>query len=177
LTDSNAEAIAALCRQLEGLPLAIELAAARASVLTPAEILAWTRRQLPVLGWDAPDLPPRQQTLRATIAWSYDLLETAEQELFQRLSVFAGDWTMEAAVAVTRMDRLGLNPVSALGRLVDASLVEVTQNEAEGSRFRVLEPLRQFGAEYLKSNLKSAHCPRVPSNCESVPGRAFSEMP
>ena len=105
LTDGNAATVGAICRQLGGLPLAIELAAARVRVLSVDEILARLDRQLPFLIGGARDLLPRLQTMRSAIAWSYDLLDPDEQELFQHLSVFAGGWTLEAAEAIERSVR------------------------------------------------------------------------
>ena len=100
LTDENAGAVVAICRRLDGLPLALELAAARIRLLSPEAILERLERRLPLLVGGAADLPARQQTLRAAIDWSYDLLESAERRLFERLAVFAGGWTIEAADAV-----------------------------------------------------------------------------
>jgi non-specific serine/threonine protein kinase len=152
LTAVNAPAVATLCRHLDGLPLALELAAARVNVLTPTEMLAWAERRLPVLGWDARDLPPRQRSLRATLAWSYELLPTAEQTLFRRLAAFAGTWTREAAEAVTGLQELGLDPLDSLTRLSDASLIQVRQGEGEEPRFSLLEMVREFAAEKLQAS-------------------------
>src|SRR3954447_20027948 len=134
LTPDNARAVAALCVHLEGLPLAIELAAARANVLAPAEMLGWLEHRLPALGWEASDVPTRQRSLRAAIAGSNDLLGRAEQALFRRLAVFAGGWTLEAAAAVTRLTELGLDPVEGMTRLMDVSLVQRSQSEDAGPR-------------------------------------------
>jgi predicted ATPase len=100
LTSENAEAIAEICRRLDGLPLAIELAAARIKILPPAALLTRLERRLPVLTSGNRDLPARQQTMRNTLAWSYDLLSSEEQALFRRLSVFVGGFSLEAAEGV-----------------------------------------------------------------------------
>ena len=105
LTTTNAAAVAEICRRLDGLPLAIELAAARIRLLPPGALLARLERRLPLLTGGARDLPARQQTLRDTIAWSYDLLSPEEQALFRRLAVFAGGCTFEAAEAVANAMR------------------------------------------------------------------------
>ena len=100
LTPDNAATIAEICHRLEGIPLAIELAAPRLKLLSPQALLARLERRLQVLTGGARDLPERQRTMRATIAWSYELLCAAEQALFRRLAVFAGGWTLEAAEQV-----------------------------------------------------------------------------
>jgi len=150
LTSENASAVAELCRHLEGLPLALELAAARANVLAPAEMLAWAEQRLPALRWDAPDLPTRQQSLRAALAWSYALLAPAEQALFRRLAVFPTAWTLEAATAIAQPEALGLDPLGVLSALVDASLVCAEQGEDGAQRFRFLEATREYAAEQLE---------------------------
>src|SRR3954454_6591804 len=118
-------------------------------MLAPAEMLAWMEQRLPVLSWDAPDLPARQQSLRAALAWSYALLPEAEQALFRRLAVFPDGWTLKAAEVVTGIRELGLDPVEGLTRLTDASLVGVSQAENGGLRFSLLETAREFAAEQL----------------------------
>jgi predicted ATPase len=131
--------IAELCRRLDDLPLAVELAAARSHVLTPAQTLDRLGRRLDLLKGGR-DADPRQQTLRTTIEWSYDLLDAEEQELFARLAVFAGGCTLAAAEDVCRAD------LDQLQSLVDKSLLRHT-----GDRFWMLETIREFGAERLES--------------------------
>src|SRR5205085_2002360 len=144
--------VVALCRRLNGLPLALELAAARANVLTPSDILARVEQGLSALAWDAPDLPERQRSLRAALAWSYALLTAAEQALFRRLAVFAGSWTQEAAIAVARPQELGLGPIDSMTGLVDASLVQVGRQTPEEVRFSLLETVREFAWEALEAH-------------------------
>jgi predicted ATPase/DNA-binding CsgD family transcriptional regulator len=146
LDEGNAEALAELCRRLDGLPLAIELAAARVNILSPRMILE--RLQQPtLLSASAPDLPARQKTLAKTIDWSYDLLSPEERELLKSLSVFAGSWTLAAAEAVGAPvpDEL----LEHVGRLVDKSLV-VAETRAGAMRFYLLETIRQYVLEKLK---------------------------
>jgi predicted ATPase len=131
-------AVAEICRRLDGLPLAIELAAARVKILQPDALLARLEQRLPLLAGGARDAPERQQTLRAAIAWSYDLLEEREQEAVARLSVFAGGWTLEAAEAVCECD------LETLASLVDKSLVR----ERDG-RFSMLETIREFSRDRM----------------------------
>src|SRR5262249_44736637 len=131
LTPENGSAVAELCARLDGLPLAIELAAARGQRLSPQRLLEQFQRGACGLEWlPAPmrDQPPRQQTLHATIAWSYDLLSDEEQTLFRRLAVFAGGWTTEAAEAIAGA---GYN----LNALVDKSLVTVSEGADGELRF------------------------------------------
>jgi predicted ATPase len=131
-------AVAEICRRLDGLPLAIELAAARVKMLPPDALLARLDQRLPLLTGGARDAPERQQTLRATISWSYDLLDEHEQELLASLSVFAGGWTLEAAEAVCDCE------LETLASLVDKSLVR----ERDG-RFSMLETIREYAHERL----------------------------
>lgn len=157
-TDTNAAAIHAICRRLDGLPLAVELAAARVRVLTPAEILKRLERPLAILAdTSRSHRPARQQTMRATIGWSVDLLSPAEQELFQQLGVFAGGWTLAAAEAIvsiqdhlTHKDSGRFSALDGLAVLVDQQLV--TRHEtADGElRFGMLEPIRESAAERLE---------------------------
>jgi predicted ATPase len=131
-------AVAEICRRLDGLPLAIELAAALVKLLPPDALLARLEQRLALLTGGARDLPERQKTLRATIEWSYELLDAREQELLARLSVFAGGWSLEAAEAVCDAD------LETLASLVDKSLVR----EFDG-RFSMLETIREYGLERL----------------------------
>jgi predicted ATPase/class 3 adenylate cyclase len=147
LTAENAPTVAELCRRLEGLPLAIELAAARVKLLPPAALLARLDQRLPLLTGGARSLPARQQTLRATIQWSWDLLSVGERVLFRRLGVFAGGWTLEGAEAVCNSDG-DLEVLEGLASLLDQSLVHQTERNGE-PRFSMLATLREFALEQL----------------------------
>jgi predicted ATPase/transcriptional regulator with XRE-family HTH domain len=153
LDPSNAATVAAICRRLDGLPLAIELAAARAELLGPAALLRRLERRLPLLTRGVADLPERQQTLRATLAWSHDLLGSSEQLLFRRLAVFAGGWSLEAAEAVC--GRGGLPSEEVLDRLqvlVDSSLVQRLNAPTSEARFGMLATVREFAQEVLEAS-------------------------
>ncbi|HEV2124968.1 MAG TPA: helix-turn-helix domain-containing protein [Chloroflexota bacterium] len=147
LTRSNAAAVAAVCRRLDGLPLALELAAARTRVLDPTTMLARLDRVLPVLTGGPRDLPERQRTMEAAIRWSHGLLEPAEQALFRRLSVFAGGWDLQAAAAVGVGEHISDEVLDLLASLVERSLVMVDRGERV--RYRMLEPVRQYAMERL----------------------------
>jgi predicted ATPase/DNA-binding CsgD family transcriptional regulator len=149
LDDRNAGTVAALCRRLDGLPLALELAAARSAILSPQALLAQIDDRLPLLSRGARDLPARQQTIAATIAWSYDLLEPDARALFRHLAVFAGGFTLEAAQTVASRGAGSGNPVvHRLEALVEQSLVQAAP-EDEGSRFTMLETLREYALAQL----------------------------
>ena len=152
LTNENAPAVAAVCARLDGLPLAIELAAARIKLLSPSAMLARLESCLNLLTGGARDLPTRQQTLRGTVDWSYGLLNPAEQTLFRRLSVFTGGCTLEAVEAVcdTAGD-LGLDALDGMASMVDKSLAQ--QVEAAGeTRFVMLSTIREYALERLAAS-------------------------
>ena len=155
LTNSNARAIAEICVRLDGLPLAIELAAARMKLLPPQALLARLDQRLTVLAGASRDVPARQQTLRNTIAWSYNLLGAAEQRLFRRLSVFVGGGTLQAVEAVCaaldNADEAG-QVLDGVASLVDKSLLQQTEQEGEEARFVMLETIREYGLERLTVN-------------------------
>jgi len=153
LTSENASAVGEICERLDGLPLAIQLAAARIKLLPPAAMRKRLASRLQLLTSGARDLPARQQTLRQTMDWSYDLLSEAEQKLFRRLSVFAGGFVLEAAESVcdTKQD-LGLDILDGVASMVDKSLVrQVEQTDAE-PRFLMLETMREYGLEKLAAS-------------------------
>ena len=157
LTAHNADAVSEICRRLDGLPLAIELAAARVKILPPGDLLARIERPLEVLTGGARDRPERQQTLRQAIKWSYDLLAPPEQTLFRRLSVFAGGFTLEAAEAVcdTRED-LGVAVLDGVTSLVDNSLIAPRGADGDRPRFVMLETFREYGREQLVERADAA---------------------
>ena len=151
LTEQNGPAVADLCLRLDGLPLAIELAASRVKLLTPQAILQRMERRLELLTGGPVDVPARQRTLREAIGWSYDLLDETERALFRRTSVFAGGWTLEAAEAVANPGgELGRDVLEVLGSLVDKSLVLRVPAPSDAVRFGMLETIREFGAEQLE---------------------------
>ncbi|HEX6509840.1 MAG TPA: LuxR C-terminal-related transcriptional regulator [Chloroflexota bacterium] len=150
LRDENARAIAELVVALDGLPLAIELAAARTRLLSPQMVLERLGQRLSLLHWEAPDLPVRQQTLRAAIAWSYDLITDEEQALFRRLGIFVGGFTLEAAEAIVSGEAAHtVDVLEGLASLADQSLVQSEQDGEGGHRFRLLESVRDFALEQV----------------------------
>lgn len=162
LNQQNAAAVAEICARLDGLPLAIELAAVRVKVLSPSSMQARLASRLELLTGGARDLPRRQQTLRATIDWSYDLLSPAEQKLFRRLSVFAGGCTLEGVEAVcnTKGD-LELDLLDGMTSMMDKSLMQ--QMDAAGSepRFTMLETIREYAREKLEASSEEAATKRA----------------
>jgi len=146
LTEQNREAVFELCRRLEGIPLAIELAAARVHLLTPQALLDRLDARLELIEAKTSDLPPRQRTLTATIEWSYELLTPQERVLFARLSVFAGGFTLEGAEQVCGD---GIDVLDALSGLVEHSLVTPSTPNGSMPRFRMFEMIRAFAADRL----------------------------
>ena len=153
LTKDNAEAIATVCTRLDGLPLAIELAAARSKLLSPEAMLGRLQSRLQFLAGGARDLPARLQTMRAAIGWSFSLLTASERTLFRRLGVFAGGWTAEAAEAVGDADaRLGVPVLDLLESLRNKSLLQAGRPLPNEARFRMLETIRAYALESLQTS-------------------------
>lgn len=155
MTKANALGIVEICARLDGLPLAIELAAARIKLLPPQALLARLGKRLAVLTSGARDMPARQQTLRNTIAWSYNLLEAQEQQLFRRLSVFVGGCTLEAIEAIYPVldNNQGEDQVfDRVASLIDKSLVQQTEQEGDEPRLVLLETIREYGSEVLAAS-------------------------
>ena len=156
LDETNAHAVAEVCRRLDGIPLAVELAAARMRVLTPAQLAERLRDSLGVLAAGSRTALTRQQTLTATIDWSHDLLDGAERTLFRRLAVFMGGWTLSAAEQVCGGGGLAEDGVlDVLGRLVDKSLVTV-EEEGSAVRYRMLDTIRRYAAARLDESGEQA---------------------
>jgi predicted ATPase/DNA-binding CsgD family transcriptional regulator len=150
LTEDNARPIAEICVRLDGLPLAVELAAARIKLLPPQALLTRLSQRFDLLTGGAQDLPARQQTLRNTIQWSYDLLSAEEQHLFRWLSVFVGGFTLEAVTFVCNAGSdQPLDMLHGIASLLDKSLLQQLEQQDEEPRFRMLETLREFGLEHL----------------------------
>lgn len=151
ITNENAPAVAEICMRLDGLPLAIELAAARIRLLSPQALLQRLSNRLKLLTGGGRDLPVRQQTLRGAIEWSYSLLDTAEQTLFARLAVFVGGSTLEAVEAVCNAeDDLGVDVLDAIASLVDKSLLQQAEGSGGEPRFVMLETIREYAWERLE---------------------------
>jgi predicted ATPase len=169
VTEGNAAAVAEICRRLDGLPLAIELAAARTRLLDPDALLRRLTRSLDALGTGAVDLPERQRTLRATVEWSVGLLEDAERSLLEIAAVFVDGWTVEAAAEVTGLDEgEALDRFEALAR---HSLVYLDPAD-DGPRLRMLETIRAFVAERLAARPDAAEVRRRHAGVLPGAGRA-----
>jgi predicted ATPase/DNA-binding CsgD family transcriptional regulator len=153
LTAENKATVAAICRRVDGLPLAIELAAARIKVLPPAALLARLEQRLPLLTGGSRDLPTRQRTMRDAIAWSHDLLDPDEQALFRRLGIFVGGFDLEAAQAVCAAPQdLNLDLFEGVSSLVDKSLLRQETGPGEEPRFTMLETIREYALERLAAS-------------------------
>lgn len=153
LTAENASAVAEICSRVDGLPLAIELAAARVKMLPLNAILLRLESRLQLLTAGARDLPERHQTLRKTLDWSYDLLGQPEQKLFRRLGVFVGGCTLEAAEAVCNTDGdLGAEAFEGMSSLIDKSLIRQVDDGADEPRFRMLKVIREYALERLRES-------------------------
>lgn len=153
LTGETAPLVAEVCTRLDGLPLAIELAAARTRLLPPQALLARLEQRLPLLTGGALDLPERQQTLRNTIDWSHDLLDEEERRLFRRLSVFVGSFTLHAAEAVCNaIEDPPADTLDGLTSLIDKSLLRQTEHVDGEPRFAMLETIREYALEQLAAS-------------------------
>lgn len=179
LTEANTPAVARLCRQLDGLPLAIELAVPWVKVLTPEALADRLTRRLPLLASGPGDLPDRQQTMRDTIAWSYELLRPEEQQLFRQLGVFAGGFTLEDVEAVAGN---GHSVLALVAALVDKSLVRSmpAATSTSVSRFTMLETIREFALEQLAGSgaaaaTRAAHAAHFVSLVETLIPRPGGE--
>ena len=178
VTSANAPAVAEICARLDGLPLAIELAAARTRLLSPQAIMDRLGDRLGLLSSGARDLPERQQTLRGAIAWSHDLLEPDDRRCFARFSVFTGGATLEAADQVIFDAGEKGDALEAIGSLVDKSLVRQELQTDGEPRFRMLETIREFAVEQLAARgedaaLRERHAAWVLAFAESASPKIF----
>src|SRR5205823_6624354 len=149
LSTQNAPAVARVCARLDGIPLALELAAARIRVLSVEQLAERLDDAFRLLTGGSRMAPPRQQTMKAMLDWSYGLLDEPERALLRRLAVFAGGWDLRAAEAVCGADGIAPEDVlELLARLVEKSLVVVEEHDGRG-RYRLLEPIRQYAAALL----------------------------
>jgi len=155
LTDENASTVAVICERLDGLPLAIELAAARIKLFSPSGLLDRLDAQPALLATTTHDVAPRHRSFREVVAWSHALLSEEEQRMFRRLSVFRGGWTIDAAEQVAGLGDLP-HPFETLIALVDQSLVRPTLEDSAEPRFRMLATVREFAAERLRESGEEA---------------------
>ncbi len=151
LTAENIQAVADICCRLDGLPLALEMAASRSTVLPPAAMQRRLEHLLPMLTGGSRDLPERQHTMYRTVAWSYNLLSPEEQRFFRMVSVFAGGFTLEAADALNATVTDGqLDTVTGIAALIDTSFISATTTERDDPRYTMFETIREFGLEKLR---------------------------
>ena len=178
VTNENAPAVAAISARLHGMPLAIELAAARVKLLSPDAILGRLEGQLGLLAAGSRDLPERQQTLRGAIAWSYDLLEPGARRLLDRLAIFRGSFDLEAAEAVAGpASEIGIDVLDGLVALADQSLVRGESPDSADARFRLLESIREFAGEMLDArDERSAVAERHRDHYLALAERAVPEL-
>lgn len=178
LTPANASTISAICDRVDGLPLALELAAARTRALSPGALLARLDASLTILAGGARDRPDRHRTMRAAISWSYDLLEQQEQRLLRHVSIFIGGFNLEAAAAVTALDPEEL--LETVISLVEKSLLTLADGANAGEpRYRMLETLREYGIEQLAAageveNARAAHATYALAIAEASAIRLFT---
>jgi predicted ATPase/DNA-binding CsgD family transcriptional regulator len=174
LTETNARPIAEICARLDGLPLAIELAAARSNLLPPETLLVRLRRRLQVLTGGQHDLPARQQTLRSAITWSYDLLNEQEQRLFRRLSVFVGGCTLETIEALSTLQGETIDLLDGVGSLLDKSLLQQSEQGGGEPRLLMLETIREFALECLSARRETGEEERT-RHCHALYYLAVAE--
>ena len=151
-TREDATALAELLRRLDGMPLAIQITAARTNVLSPTAMLSRLRGPTPLSSEEARDAPPRHHTLRDSIEWSHALLDNGEQELFRQLAVFAGGWTLEAAEAIVQRRDPGAPLWQTLRSLVEKNLVQIEGVGGDDRRYRMLETIREYALERLRDS-------------------------
>ena len=180
VTNDNAPAVAEICSRLDGIPLAIELAASRTRMMTPDQIVAGLGDRFRLLTGSGRGLLPRHQTLRASVEWSYDLLGPGEQTMLDRLSVFRGSFTLDAAEDVCTGEGIErIQVLELLSDLVDRSLVQVEEEQRE-ARYRLLETIRQYGAERLagdEDEVRTRHLDHYVALAERAePGLEGSEL-
>jgi predicted ATPase/DNA-binding CsgD family transcriptional regulator/transcriptional regulator with XRE-family HTH domain len=180
LTDANAPSVAAICQRLDGLPLAIELAATRIKLLPPAALLARLDRRLPLLTGGARDLPARQHTMRAAIDWSYRLLTSTEQALFAQMGVFVGGCTIAATEAICVSDGNRVQHVmDGVAALLDQSLIQQTEDTDGEPRLTMLETIREFALEQLQDAvvLRRRHAEHYLAMAEAASPELVSPQP
>ena len=181
LTSANATSVCMLCERLDGIPLAIELAAARSNSMTPAEITTRLQDSFKLLQTGSRTAPRRQQTMEAAVKWSHDLLEPEEQVLFRRLSAFAGSVSLDSIEAVCSGNGLTADSIANMvGRLVDKCLV-LPLEDREDSRYRILEVLRQYGSQRLEDAgetlvIKNAHLHHFMTLAEAAVPHLFTTL-